>query len=206
MGGGAVEAQSPSPVVEQEQVDVSAFLEHVRANVDYTAEPKFFKRMERRAGNPDYFTTQELPDGTLTLYYPDGKTLEPKVGYRHTLTNGVGNDYNGVEAGLNFFMTDDAVIVDIGKDGTLDGDNGVDLFNFQQIRNKTQAYLIEPEVLTDTQWTEVGLVTGPATTFKLLQTPEGGAYYGGDQNGFLLTETVLIEVPVVGTDEVVNGS
>ena len=217
---GAVEAQSPNPtpIVEPTpgiepatppevvKLDVSPFLNAVRTNLNYDAEPRFFKRMERRVSNPDkYFERTELPDGYLIIYYPKGLDAldkQPKVGVRHNVTNGVGNDYNGVEAGLNFFVTSDDVILDIGKEGTLESDSGIDLFNFRQIRNSLGRYFVEPEALKDVEWTEKGVDLSPASTYKLLKTDTETTFIGGDQNGFLAVSHQLTEIPVVGTDQV----
>ena len=213
--GGGVEAQgpSPTPIVEpsptpeatpEVKLDVSPFLDAVRANLNYDAEPKFFRRMERRAENSPnkYFERTEQPDGYLIIYYPEGVGTQPKVGVRHNVTNGVGNDYNGVAAGLNFFATSDEVIIDIGKEGTLESDSAIDLFNFRQIRNKLGEYFTEPIALKDTEWTEKGVDYTPASTYKLLKTDSETWFIGGDQNGFMATSHQLIEIPIVGTDQV----
>ena len=138
--GAVARAQSPEvspspsvlPTPEVEKLDVSAFMEQIKSNINTDIDPKFFKRMERRALNRpnEFFTQTQIPGGFAQLYFPDGLGTEVKVGYIHTVTNGVGTDYNGVPAGLNFFQTDNEIRLQLGEDGELASPSNINLFNF----------------------------------------------------------------------------
>lgn len=201
LGGGAgVEAQTPTPIVEEEKIDVSSFMEAVRANLNYDAEPHFFDEMERRARDipSQYFKVSDLPDGTLTLYHPRGLDGQAKVGVVHTQNNILIDDIGGP---LNAFQTYDSVKLDLGKNGTLSDNSAVDLFNFKEIRTNVEKYLIEPDETKPLDWQERDASpASPAQTFKLAGEGMNGVYFGGDQKGFLSIERVVTEIPIVGTD------
>ena len=191
--------------VEQERLDVSPFLSAIREGVDYTSDPKFFKKMEKRAtDNPDgYFTVQELPDGALTLYYPDGAgeaDSVPRVGHRKTVNNILVDDIGGP---LNAFATNEAIILDIDQDGSLGYEPTPDLLNWNQIQKGLSKYLIEPTQTQGLDWSYRDATSiNPATLFKVTEdNPEEVHYIGGNQAGFLTVERFIVEIPKVGTDE-----
>ena len=190
-----------------EELNVAPFLEAVRERIDYDAEPKFFKQMEQRAktDSDKYFTRTETPDGYSIAYYPDGLTGDIQMQYIHSLSNGVGNDVNGVPAGVNYFMRHDEVTLELGKDGTLNGNNGIDLFNFEEIKANLENYYNESKILADSEWVEVDAnPASPAVVFKQFKDDKDNYIWGGTQRGYMTHIHQVIEIPRIGTDEVVN--
>ena len=207
----AQEAQSPPPIVEASDAfkeEVFEFIEDMSRRVDFNAEPRFFNQMERRADNdPDkFFSRVDLPaakgdqNNYLFMYYPDGLTSTPRIGFRQTTALFVGNLDNGVPTGINFGVETEDYFLEVGKDGTLAGEQSTDLFNHDQIKRLTQRYIKEPKALRDEEWTEYGYqgasmvsMGNPAKDQKLhLETEEliegnealrEGWLMTGDQNG-----------------------
>ena len=198
-----------TPLVEQapekEKLDVSAFMEYVGKFVKTDRNPQFFNQMERRAShNSDkFFQNIEIPGGFVQIYYPKGLGTEAKVGYLHTVTNGVGNDRNGVPAGLNFFRTDDEIKMQLGEDGELESSSGVNLFNFEDLETAAVENFREPLILRDIPWERRPMGFGtPALTLKEYKDENKHLIFGATQNGFLVLSRETTEIPIIGTDQV----
>lgn len=205
----------PSQTREVEKLDVSALINYVNKYVNTDIDPKFFRRMERKAQNRpnEFFTKQEIPGGFVESYYPDGLGTpaspdlslggEVKVAYLHAVTNGVGNDYNGVPAGLNFFQTDDEIRLQLGEDGELASASNINLFNFDDLERFTLKNFKEPRALKDVEWTRVQ--ANPqhfAYTYREFKDDVNHNILLATQTGFMVLANIVTEIPVVGTDQV----
>ena len=173
---GGVYAQEPVPVVEQEKLDVSPFIDAVWEGVDVGQDPKFFKQMQRRAeNNPNkYFTKEDLSQGAgptqvRWLYFPDGLetvplSSQPKVAYIEADALRSGTMDDGVPSGLPYTVEIDEFYLDLGEDGTLGGDNLTDLFTYKRHQKDAERFFNEPQVLKDMEWTQLAYTA--ATQFS----------------------------------------
>ncbi len=208
---------SPTPIVEPtpgiepatppevEKLDVSPLVDYVNKHVNTDIDPKFFRRMEKRALNRpnEFFTQTEIPGGFVQLYSPEGLGTEVKVAYLHTVTNGVGTDYNGVPLGLNFFVTDNEIKLQLGEDGELASPSNINLFNFTQLERLASKDFKEPEQLRDIEWTRSQANSQyPAFTYKEFKDDTNHNILFANQMGFMALVNTVTEIPVVGTDAV----
>lgn len=204
-GASGAQAQEAVPMVEQEQLDVSGLVEAVSKNVNTKVNPKFFKQMERRAQDKpnEFFRVQDLPDGEITFYHPEGLTQEPRLAYMRTVNNTTVDDPTGP---LNAFATYDGVIIDVDQDGSLKHNDAPDLLSWGQIQRNLDRYFVEPQQTRQLAWEYRDASSlGYASTFKITKDDPNDVYYfGGDQTGFIRSEHYLVEIPIVGTDTVVS--
>lgn len=213
-GGGATEALAthydptePHAAVKQpitevkEEPNLAPFLDAIRANVKYDGDPRFFRQMENRAqNNPNkYFEVRPMPNGTFTLYYPQGLNAIATVGYVHTQDNIMLDDIDGP---LNAFAMTEAVILDIDQNGSLEYEERPDLLNWNQIKNGLNRYLVEPEQTRSLEWNYAGSSQfGPATLYKSTEDNPMDIYtFSGNEFGFLRIDHTFVEIPIVGTD------
>ncbi len=195
----------PSPTPEVAKLELSAFMEQIKSNINTDIDPKFFRRMEKRALNRpnEFFTQTEIPGGFAQLYFPDGLGTEVKVGYIHTVTNGVGNNDNGVPAGLNFFQTDNEIRLQLGEDGELASSSNMNLFNFDQLERFTLKDFKEPAELQNVEWTRVQAnAEHYAYTYREFKDDTNQKLLLATQTGMLVLANSLTEIPIVGTDQV----
>ncbi len=161
-GGGAsamTQEVSPPPVVEQEKLDVSLFIEALRGRVDFSQEPRFFNQMMRRSEKSpdDFFKRIDAgPYQKTWLYYPEGLKGQVKAAYVESTGFFNGTDHNGIPTGVPFVVETQDYFLDIGRDGTLIDDNSNDLFGYKRMKADTERFFREPDVLKNEEWIEVG--------------------------------------------------
>lgn len=195
----AVEAQEPTPIVEQvDQLDVTPFIAGLSERVDFNAEPKFFKQLERRAKNnpSEYFTHQQIgPHENRWFYHPDGIDAPPKAAYFDSVLFTSGKLDDGVPTAVPYSVELRDWFIDLGNDGTAREENDSDLFNFDDLEQKAEDYFTEPRVLKESDWSRQTFQL-PAYTLKqwtYLETLDEGLdpsltrgwALTADQNGLL---------------------
>lgn len=205
--GSAGVAEAQSPAVEQEQLDLSGFMETVDEHVVKDADPRFFNKMERRAqNNPNgFFEVRDIPSGTLTLYFPDGLGTSPRVGVVRTQDNIMLDDVEltpDPTGPLNAFAMTESIVLDVEQDGSLGYEERPDLLNWNQIERALDTYLVEPERTRELDWNYIGASSmGPATLAKATtDNPMDVVSFSGNEFGFIRVDRSWVEIPSVGTD------
>jgi len=125
--GGAVEAQEPTPIVEQaERMNLQPGMDILDIYVNFAAEPQFFQEMQRKANSADankYFTLESLSGrGGFEMRYNDaGLTEDDRVNkgltdvfVEHEVTSTV-----EPISQQDLFATTDSVNLIIGPENTI---------------------------------------------------------------------------------------